>query len=29
MKSEADLPRGIGPAVANLWNTAITEGYYA
>jgi hypothetical protein len=29
MKAEPDLPRGIGPAVANLWNTAIAEGYYA
>jgi hypothetical protein len=28
MKPEPDLPRGIGPAVANLWHTAITEGYY-
>ena len=28
MKAEPDLPRGIGPAVAKLWDTAITEGYY-
>ena len=28
MRPEPDLPRGIGPAVARLWHSAITEGYY-
>jgi hypothetical protein len=28
MKPELDLPRGIGPAIANLWNDAIVQGYY-
>jgi hypothetical protein len=28
MRPEPDLPSGIGPAVANLWDTAIQEGYY-
>jgi hypothetical protein len=28
MKPEPNLPKGIGPAVAKLWNEAITQGYY-
>ncbi|HYY89165.1 MAG TPA: hypothetical protein VFA49_10245 [Chloroflexota bacterium] len=28
MRPEPDLPKGIGPAVARLWHSAITEGYY-
>jgi hypothetical protein len=28
MKLEADLPSGIGPAIAKFWDDAITGGYY-
>jgi hypothetical protein len=28
MRPEPDLPSGIGPAIAKLWNDAITHGYY-
>lgn len=28
LKPEPDLPQGLGPAIANLWNEAITNGYY-
>lgn len=28
VKPEPNLPRGIGPAVAQLWHQAITQGYY-
>jgi hypothetical protein len=28
MRPEPDLPSGIGPAIAHLWQTAIQEGYY-
>ncbi|HEX6511028.1 MAG TPA: hypothetical protein VF157_01930, partial [Chloroflexota bacterium] len=28
MKAEEGLPKGIGPAVARLWQQAIDEGYY-
>jgi hypothetical protein len=28
MRPEPDLPSGIGPAIAMLWNDAITQGYY-
>jgi hypothetical protein len=28
MRPEPDLPSGIGPAIARLWQTAIDEGYY-
>jgi hypothetical protein len=28
MKPEADLPSGIGPAIAKFWGDAITGGYY-
>ena len=29
MRAEPDLPKGIGPAIAKLWQDAITEGYYS
>lgn len=28
VKPESDLPKGLGPAVAQLWHDAITGGYY-